>query len=70
MRGGEHPACCHPAKGGLTPLIKEADSLQLRAAEACWHASEAEGAFKALSMRSWKDNEEAAKVRREQDELL
>ena len=39
-------------------------------AEAYRHADEAERAFEALSMRSQKDNEEATKVRMEQDELL
>ena len=34
------------------------------------HADEAERAFETLSVRSWRDEEEAAKVRKEQDELL
>ena len=33
-------------------------------------ANEAEKAFEALSARSWRDEEVAAKVRKEQDELL
>ena len=54
----------------LTPLTKEANSLWLRVVEAHRHADKAERAFKALSVRSWRDNEEAAKVRKERDELL
>ena len=54
----------------LTPLAEEADSLRSRVAEACRHADEAERAFEALSARSWRDDEEAAKVRKEWDELL
>ena len=54
----------------LTPLTKEADNLWLRVAEAHWDADEAEKAFEALSVRSWRDDEEAAKVRKEWDELL
>ena len=54
----------------LTPLAKEADSLRSRVAEARQHAVEAEKMFEALSARSQKDNEEAAKVKKEQDKLL
>ena len=54
----------------LTPLAEEADSLRSRVAEAHHHADEVERAFEALSARSWRDNEEAAKVRKERDELL
>ena len=54
----------------LTPLAEEADSLRSWVAEACRHANEAEKAFKALSARSQRDDEEAAKVRKEWDELL
>ena len=54
----------------LTPLAEEADSLRSRVAEACRHADEAERAFEALSVRSRRDEEEAAKVRKERDELL
>ena len=54
----------------LTPLAKEADSLRSRVAEAHRYADEAERVFEALSARSWRDNEEAAKVKKEQDELL
>ena len=39
-------------------------------AEASWHADEAKRAFEALSARSRRDDEEAAKVRKERDELL
>jgi len=39
-------------------------------AEARQNADEAEKAFEALSSRSWKDDEEAARVRKEKDELL
>ena len=38
--------------------------------EARWDADEAEKAFEALSVRSRRDDEEAAKVRKERDELL
>ena len=34
------------------------------------HADKAKRAFEALSVRSWKDDEDAAKVRREWVELL
>jgi len=54
----------------LTPLDEEVDNLRSRVADACHHTDEAERAFKTLSERSWKDNEEAAKVRKEWDELL
>ena len=54
----------------LTPLAEEAASLWSRVAEARRDADEAEKAFEALSARSWKDDEEAARVRKEQDELL
>ena len=54
----------------VTPLAKEAGSLQSWVAEAPWHAEEAERAFEALSARSRRDDEEATKVRKEQDELL
>ena len=39
-------------------------------AEARRHADKAKRAFEALSMRSWRDDEEATKVREEWDELL
>ena len=42
----------------------------MRVAEARRYADEAERAFEALSVRSWTNDEEAAKVRKEQDELL
>ena len=39
-------------------------------AKALRHADEAERAFETLLVRSWRDNEEATKVMKEQDELL
>ena len=54
----------------LIPLAEEVDSLRLREAEARRHEEETERAFEALSVRAWQDDEEAARVRRERDELL
>ena len=54
----------------LTPLAEEAADLQSWVAEASRDANKAEKAFEALSTRSWKDDEDAAKVRKERDELL
>ena len=54
----------------LTPLTEEAANLRSRVAEACRDADEAKKAFEALSVRSWKDDEEAARVRKKWDELL
>ena len=54
----------------LTPLTEEMANLRSWVAEACWDADEAEKAFEALSVRSWKDDEETARVRKEQDEFL
>ena len=54
----------------LTPLAEEAANLRLRVAEARRDADEAKKAFEALSVRSQKDDEEATRVRKEQDELL
>ena len=54
----------------LTPLTEEADNLRSWVAEARQDADEAEKAFEALSVRSWKDDEEATRVRKEWDELL
>ena len=54
----------------LTPLAEEAANLQSWVAEARRDADEAKKAFEALSARSWKDDKEAASVRKEQDELL
>ena len=54
----------------LTSLAMEADDLQSWVAEARWHADEAERVSKGLSVRSQRDYKEAAKVRKEQDELL
>jgi len=49
----------------LTPLVEEADSLRSRVAEARRHADEAKRTFEAPSMRSWRDDKEAAKVKKE-----
>ena len=54
----------------LTPLTEEVNSLRSWAAKAHQHADEAERAFEALSARSRRDDKEATKVRKEQDELL
>ena len=54
----------------LTPLAEEAANLRSRVAEARRDANEVEKAFEALSARSRKDDEEAASVRKERDELL
>ena len=54
----------------LTPLTEEVDSLRSWVAKARRHANEAERVFEALSARSWRDDEEATKVRKERDELL
>jgi len=54
----------------LTPLVKEANSLRSGVAKARRHADEAERAFEALSARAQRGDKEAAKVRKEWDELL
>ena len=54
----------------LTPLAEEVDSLRLREAEARRHEEETEKAFETLSARVRQDEEEAARVKREQDQLL
>ena len=54
----------------LTPLVEEADSLWSLVAEARRDADEAKKAFEALSARSRRDDEEAAQVKKERDELL
>ena len=54
----------------LTPLAEEAANLRLWVDEARTDADKAEKAFEALSARSWKDDEEAARVKKERDELL
>ena len=54
----------------LTLLAEEVDDLRSWVAKACRHAIEAEKAFEALSVRSWSNDEEATKVRKERDELL
>ena len=54
----------------LTPLTEEVANLQSWVAKACRDADEAEKAFEALSVRSWKDDEEATRVKKEWDDLL
>jgi len=54
----------------LTIVAEEAPNLLSRVDEARWDANKAEKAFEALSARSQKDEEEAARVRKERDELL
>ena len=54
----------------LTSLAEEATNLWSWVAEARQDADEAEKVFEALLVRSWKDNKEATRVRKEQDELL
>ena len=54
----------------LTPLIEEAANLWSRVDEARRDADEAKKAFEALSVRSWRDDEEAARIKKEWDELL
>ena len=54
----------------LTPLAKEVANLWSWVAKAHRDANKAEKALEALSTRSLKDDEEAARVRKEQDELL
>jgi len=54
----------------LTLIAEEVANLRSWVAEARRDADEAEKAFKAPSARSRKDDEEAARVRKEWDELL
>ena len=54
----------------LTPLAEEAANLRSWEDGARWDADEAKKAFEAMSARSWKDDEEATKVRKERNELL
>ena len=54
----------------LTPLAEEANNLWSWVAEARWDADEAEKVFEAISVRSWRDEEEATRVKKEWDELL
>jgi len=54
----------------LTPLAEEAASLRLREADTHRDAEGAEKAFEELSARARQDEEEAARVRKERDELL
>ena len=49
----------------LTPLTEEVANLQSWVSEARRDADKAEKAFEALSVRSWRDDEEATKVRKE-----
>jgi len=54
----------------LTPHAEEADNLRPWVANARRHANETKEAFEALSVRSRRYDEEAAKVRKEWNELL
>ena len=54
----------------LTPLVVEANNLRRWAAEACQDAEDAKKSFDELSKRAWRDEEEAARVWKERDELL
>ena len=54
----------------LTPLTEEVANLWSWVAEARRDDDEAEKAFVALSVRSRKNDEEAARVRKKRDELL
>ena len=62
--GGDSSACYRPVEG-YRP--EEVANLQLWVAEAHRDADEAEKAFEARSVRSWRDDEGASKVRKEQD---
>ena len=54
----------------MTPLAAEADDLRRQEAEAHVDAKLAEKSFDELSERARWDQEEAARVQKEQDELL
>ena len=54
----------------MTPLTAEAGNLRRREAEARRDAEDAEKSFDELSKRARRDEEEAARVRKEQDKLL
>ena len=54
----------------MTPLAMEADNLQQRVAEAHRDTEDTEKSFDELSERAWRDQEEAARVWKERDELL
>ena len=54
----------------LTPLAEGAANIRSCVVEAHHDADKAGKAFEALSVRSWKDDEEAARVKKEWDELL
>ena len=54
----------------MTPLAVEADNLRRREAKARQDAELAEKSFDELSERARWDEEEAARVRKEWDELL
>ena len=69
MQGGDSSACHRPAEGGQANSPHRGRGPS-QVAKARRDADEAEKAFEALSMRSRKDDEEATRVRKEQDELL
>ena len=54
----------------LTPLAAEVDNLRRPEAEAHWDVDLVEKSFDELSERARWDQEEAARVQKEQDELL
>ena len=54
----------------LTPWAEEAASLRQQEAEACRDIEDAEKSFDELSDREWRDEEEAARLQKEWDELL
>ena len=54
----------------LTPLAEEVDSLWSWVAEARRDTDESKKAFEALSVRLQRDDEDATRVRKEQDKLL
>ena len=54
----------------LAPLAKEAAGLRQREAKAHRDVEDAEKAFQDLSVRARQDEEEAARVRKDRDELL
>ena len=66
---GRDPRLCQRV-AELTPLAVEADDLRRREAEACGDAELAEKSFDELSERAQWDQEEAARVQKERDELL
>jgi len=54
----------------LTPLAVEADDLRWWEAESHQHVEDATGMLQDLAARAWQDAEEAARVQKQQDELL